>query len=358
MLYFEQQVANLCGQHCLNNLLQAAVFTEDQLASIALELDAKERQLMMSQGNTADARAFLAEASGNVDASGNFSVQVLSEALKSLYGLQLEMARKEEHRFSMNTPATQQGFVLNRSSHWYCMRNLGGTWWSLNSMDKFPESIKEQNLKAELSNLEKNNWSVFIITAAVPGASTQLPKPVPFTPGAKNYVDTSRPPPGMGFQRLGGPAAPTHTAFEGQGQTLGGGGGGGAGGGGDLSAMSEEQQLAHALALSRGAAVTERLKTRLPDEPEKGAQIAVRLPDGTRAVRKFPTDALLQSLVDFVALQLAEKGIVGERFVMAERMPGGLKLPFSADAIADGAAADQTIGASGLAGAQLTVSKA
>ena len=60
MLYFEQQVANLCGQHCLNNLLQAAVFTEDQLASIALELDAKERQLMMSQGNTADARAFLA----------------------------------------------------------------------------------------------------------------------------------------------------------------------------------------------------------------------------------------------------------------------------------------------------------
>ena len=63
-------------------------------------------------------------------------------------------------------------------------------------MDKFPETIKEQNLKAELSNLEKNNWSVFIITAAVPGASTQLPKPVPFTPGAKNYVDTSRPPPG------------------------------------------------------------------------------------------------------------------------------------------------------------------
>ena len=108
--------------------------------------------------------------------------------------------------------------------------------------------------------------------------------------------------------------------------------------------MSEDDQLKAALALSRGAAVTERLKTRLPDEPEKGAQIAVRLPDGTRAVRKFPTDALLQSLVDFVALQLAEKGIVGERFVMAERMPGGLKLPFSADAIADGAAADQTIG--------------
>ena len=75
-------------------------------------------------------------------------------------------------------------------------------------------------------------------------------------------------------------------------------------------------------------------------------------------MRKFPTDALLQSLVDFVALQLAEKGIVGERWVMAERGPAGIKLPFAADATADGDAAAMTFAASGLAGAQLTVSKA
>ena len=91
--------------------------------------------------------------------------------------------------------------------------------------------------------------------------------------------------------------------------------------------------------------------------PGSGYHVDGRSPSSSGPT-DFPTDALLQSLVDFVALQLAEKGIVGERFVMAERMPGGLKLPFSADAIADGAAADQTIGASGLAGSQLTVSKA
>ena len=354
ILYFEQQEAALCGKHCLNNLVQGHMFDEGMLAQIAHELDRKERALMLSEGaHTAEARAFLAEASGNIDASGNFSVQVLSNALQHVCGRTLEDTRHPDNKFALNTPVTQQGFVLNRDAHWYCLRNLGGSWYKLNSMDNFPESISIQNLKAMINGLVRDNWSVFVVAGGV------LPPPTPPHAGAKNYVDTSRPPPGSGFQRLGGPASalPTHTAFAGQGQTLGGGGGGG-GGGGDPSAMSEEQQLAAALALSRGAAVTERLKTRLPDEPEKGARIAVSLPDGSSAQRRFPTDALLQSLVDFVALQLAEKGIAGENWVMAERGPGGLKLKFSADATADCDEAKQTFQASGISGARLTVSKA
>lgn len=43
---------------------------------VSQELDAKERALMLSEGMTADASRFLAEASGNVDESGNFSIQV------------------------------------------------------------------------------------------------------------------------------------------------------------------------------------------------------------------------------------------------------------------------------------------
>jgi hypothetical protein len=297
ILYFEQQEAALCGKHCLNNLVQGHMFDEGMLAQIAHELDRKERALMLSEGaHTAEARAFLAEASGNIDASGNFSVQVLSNALQHVCGRTLEDTRHPDNKFALNTPVTQQGFVLNRDAHWYCLRNLGGSWYKLNSMDNFPESISIQNLKAMINGLVRDNWSVFVVA--------------------------------------------------------------GGGGGGDPSAMSEEQQLAAALALSRGAAVTERLKTRLPDEPEKGARIAVSLPDGSSAQRRFPTDALLQSLVDFVALQLAEKGIAGENWVMAERGPGGIKIPFSADATADCDEAKQTFQASGLSGARLTVSKA
>ena len=43
---------------------------------------------------------------------------------------------------------------------------------------------------------------------------------------------------------------------------------------------------------------------------------------------------------------------------MAERGPGGIKIPFAADATADCDEAKQTFQASGLSGARLTVSKA
>ena len=77
VLYHERQIAALCGQHCLNNLLQGPYWTEVGLAEIAHELDAQERALMLSEGVTADARRFMSEASGNVDESGNFSIQVI-----------------------------------------------------------------------------------------------------------------------------------------------------------------------------------------------------------------------------------------------------------------------------------------
>ena len=44
-IYHEKQVASLCGQHCLNNLLQGPYFTSFNLADIANELDTQERAL-------------------------------------------------------------------------------------------------------------------------------------------------------------------------------------------------------------------------------------------------------------------------------------------------------------------------
>lgn len=36
----------MCGVHCINSLLQGPFYNEVELANIALELDAKERELM------------------------------------------------------------------------------------------------------------------------------------------------------------------------------------------------------------------------------------------------------------------------------------------------------------------------
>ena len=89
-VYHEVQVAALCGRHALNNLLQGPWVDEFALAEIARELDASERALMLSAGaDTAEARAFLAEASGNVDDAGNFSLTVLREYLERAHRLTL-----------------------------------------------------------------------------------------------------------------------------------------------------------------------------------------------------------------------------------------------------------------------------
>ena len=133
-----------------------------------------------------------------------------------------------------------------------------------------------------------------------------LPPPTP-PAGAKNYVDTSRPPPAPGFQRWRPRVPAEDTASPARARRS------AAAAAAAAAAISRDERgrPAKGGARASAAAACGPWKT-LPDEPEK-VQIAVRLPDGTRAVQ-FPTDALLQSLVDFVALQLAEKGIVGERW--------------------------------------------
>lgn len=49
-IYHERQQALLCGQHALNNLVQACNFSPELLAEIAHQLDEMELQFM-SQNN-------------------------------------------------------------------------------------------------------------------------------------------------------------------------------------------------------------------------------------------------------------------------------------------------------------------
>ena len=53
ILYHEKQESALCGQHCLNNLLQGPYYNAGTLADLAHELDRKETALMMTEGGTA-----------------------------------------------------------------------------------------------------------------------------------------------------------------------------------------------------------------------------------------------------------------------------------------------------------------
>lgn len=113
-IYHEKQDALLCGQHCLNNLLQNPIFSPIDLSEIAQNLDRQERQITSENLNA------FGEYSSNVDESGNFSIQVLKTALQQ--SNQIELVSWSGSNERQNDPVEEKGFIVNRSSHWFTIR--------------------------------------------------------------------------------------------------------------------------------------------------------------------------------------------------------------------------------------------
>jgi Ataxin-3 len=161
-IYHERQESLLCGQHCLNSLLQIPdSFTPQSLSEIALNLDSKESGI--------GARALGGE-SQNVSEDGNFSIQVLTVALKS-FGVDLLNWKSES--FKGKNPMDQSAFVVNRQSHWFTIRKIGKTWWNLNSALERPEPVGEFYLSASLDQLHTDGYTIFIAKGNVPPGGTK-----------------------------------------------------------------------------------------------------------------------------------------------------------------------------------------
>ena len=98
-VYHERQEALLCGQHALNNLVQQNIFSPGSLCEIAKQLDEMEL-VYMAQNNEGGTKSkdYLkrqAEGSGNVDDSGNFSIEVLRSAVMNRFGLEFPNIRQQ-----------------------------------------------------------------------------------------------------------------------------------------------------------------------------------------------------------------------------------------------------------------------
>lgn len=155
-IYHEKQESMLCGQHCLNNLMQGPYFNAVELSNIALELDAKERALV---GRSLEYH------SANVDDSGNFSIQVLKSALER-HNIRLEPWHQRAGEAAKD-PSQEKAFVVNRSSHWYTVRKLHSEWWNLNSSLDLPEPISSFYMTAFFSGLKADGYTIFV--ASGPG---------------------------------------------------------------------------------------------------------------------------------------------------------------------------------------------
>jgi len=167
-VYHEKQDAGLCGVHCLNNLLQGLFYSAIDLMHIALALDEKEK-LLMAQGGmeTSDFIKFVAEDSGNVADDGNYSVQVLAEALK-FWNLNCIAITSPEMTSARENPQHEEAFICNHASHWLAIRQINKNWWNLNSLLKQPQYLSEIYLGAFLKQLEMEGYAIFVIKGAFP----------------------------------------------------------------------------------------------------------------------------------------------------------------------------------------------
>jgi ataxin-3 len=165
-IYWErQQGDSLCGVHCLNSLLQRPQFTAFNLCTVAETMHERERQVMAAGpgGTSSDEYiAFLAADSQHVDNSGNFSALVMFEALQKR-GL-------DAFRVTDNTGIEEeQAFFVNRASHWFAIRKLGGSWFNLNSLSETgPEYISDFFLSAFLQQLKMDGYSLFCVQGDFP----------------------------------------------------------------------------------------------------------------------------------------------------------------------------------------------
>ena len=134
-IYHERQEAALCGQHALNNLVQAPIFSVEGLAEIAWQLDQLERNVLTEQQQQQQQQQQQHQSppeisSNNIDAAGNFSIQVLQAALQNAFHVTLSHLRVVVPHIVADITDIQ-GFLCHKSNHWFAIRTIGGRYWNL-----------------------------------------------------------------------------------------------------------------------------------------------------------------------------------------------------------------------------------
>lgn len=320
-IYHERQEALLCGQHALNNLVQRNAFSPGSLAEIANQLDQMELNYMAqnNEGGTAskDYLKRMAEGSGNVDESGNFSIEVLRSALMNSFNLELPNIRQKGVGDQMEITELD-GFICNRSSHWFAIRKINERFYNLNSTLERPEIISHFKLAAEMEALQSAGYSVFCVLDKLPppcSSESMMDQGLPqywwkekdLLTGKTNAMTRADDPwknVGSG-RRLDGkrPAAASSTSS-------------GVVGANGLSGLTEEEMLQMAMAASleqQGQQSSPSRSYELTDEPAEGApgvvKVQFRLPDGTRAVRRFDSSDRVGVLYAFVESKCSKQGV-------------------------------------------------
>ncbi|XP_043502574.1 ataxin-3-like isoform X1 [Polistes fuscatus] len=198
-IFHEKQEGYLCAQHCLNALLQGAYFTAVDLANFGHQMDEAERIRMAESGiDSEDYKLFLEQPSENMDDSGYFSVQVISSALKGVWGLELVPYNSTEPAALMaqNDPSKMKAYICNYKGHWFTIRKIGTQWFNLNSMLTGPQLISDTYLAMYLAQLLQEGYSIFIVIGTLPQCPADeilMKNPIKMPPRTKESVKEEKP---------------------------------------------------------------------------------------------------------------------------------------------------------------------
>ncbi len=162
-IYHERQKGNWCAIHATNSLLQAHTFTFEDFKAIAESLDEREMVLMGSIRSKFHSQ--------NMDDRGNFSIQVIMEAIAPC-GLDLLPFLSSDPRAisARENSRNEQAFICNRNNHWFTFRKIGTTWYDLNSLLPQPLVIKVEGTQLHsFSNQEliRSYTAIFIVIGNV-----------------------------------------------------------------------------------------------------------------------------------------------------------------------------------------------
>lgn len=122
--------------------------------------------------------------SGNMDDTGFFSVQVISQAL-ILWNLELiPLYSSDEYaRKSREDPTHVSVYIFNMESHWFCIRRFTSTnenftsegasapptsWFNLNSLLSRPEFMSSLYLTEYLKQMREEGYSIFVVRGELP----------------------------------------------------------------------------------------------------------------------------------------------------------------------------------------------
>jgi Ataxin-3 len=240
----------------------------------------------------------LNEGSGNVDPSGNFSIEVLRSALITQYNLSLPNIRQEKVMDGKDVTDVE-GFICNREAHWFAIRKINGRFWNLNSTLEKPTLISHFGLATEIQGLQNQGYSVFCISDGLPaecytkaGRSRGLPqywwKESDLVAGKSNAITGATDPwktVGSGM-RLDGRAGATIA----------------------MERMTEEQMMQMAMMASFVPEATPEPPGKLIDVPPEPAPDAAgvatvqfRMQNGNRVLRRFLNSESVAVVFAFVA---------------------------------------------------------